>query len=100
MARALTNVNVDETVDIRTREILITALDDNPLRAIKRCKSTKRACDKLQTRHSSKSTITINKLSALSLKMRLNIGTGMANHLSMMKAKFSRLASTDSDVSK
>lgn len=75
--------------------LIISALDEKPLRAVRHCTTTKDACDKLQTRYASKTFMTILGVLKSLLNIRLKRGEQLDDHIARMGTKFVRLASMD-----
>lgn len=86
LAETLTNENVLGKTDRCAREILVAALGDDQLRAIRVCTSIKQAWKKLQARYASGSTISELRILNVLLKIRLNNATSVGDHVLSMEA--------------
>lgn len=98
LSAALTNENQEKIVNERALSIIISALGDNPLRAIQHCESAKEAWDKLESRYAGRTIM--NKLGSLNTLLSMNLGTDteMGDHVSLMESQFARLASMGSMI--
>lgn len=101
-SRELASALIDEAVETKVNEkamtIIITALGDNPLRAVQECLTAKAVWNKLQGRYAGQSMV--NKLSVLNtlLNMILKKSSNMRDHIAILESQFSRLATMGSNL--
>lgn len=99
ISAALTNKNVDADITGEVLAFKISALGDNPLRAVQSYSTVSEAWEKFQIRYAGK--ILINKLVVLNilLSMKMKKEEQMSDHIAKLETRFARLAAMNDTVS-
>lgn len=100
LSQILSSDDVEKNVNKRTMVIMISALCNNPLRVIRKCRTEKEAWETLESRYSGKTIM--NKLGSLTAlySIQYKRETSMIEHILTMKSHFAGLSAMTTNLDK